>query len=128
MEIAGHAALSRTYITASVWLEDMGIHQLAAEAVWGAANLAVEAARHAHGRRHGNARDKERFVIDLGTGGAGLPELAGSFEIVKGELHNHFYTNQLSAVAASRFLALGRIFVGQMLAIAESPNPRTGRL
>lgn len=127
MEIADHAALSRTYVTASVWLEDMGIHQLAAEAVWGAANLAVEAARHARGRRHGNARDKERFVIDLGAAGAGPPGLASGFEVVKGELHNHFYTNQLSVAEAARFLALGRIFVAQMLAIAESPNPRTDR-
>ena len=76
MEIAGHAALSRTYITASVWLEEMGIHQLAAEAVWGAANQAVAAVRHTRGHRHGNARDKERFVIDLGAAGAGQPGFA----------------------------------------------------
>lgn len=124
MEIADHAALSRTYITASVWLEEMGIHQLAAEAVWGAANLAVEAARHARGRRHGNARDKERFVIDLDAAGAGPLGFAGGFDIVQGELHNHFYTNQLSAAEASRFLVLGRTFVAQMLAIAELPNRR----
>ena len=103
MEIAGYAALSRTYITASVWLEEMGIHQPAAEAVWGAANQAVAAVRHTRGHRHGNAWDKERFVIDLGAAGAGQPGFASGFAIVKGELHNHFYTNQLSAAEASRF-------------------------
>lgn len=126
MEIADHAALSRTYLTASVWLEEMGIHQLAAEAVWGAANLAVEAARHARGRRHGNNRDKESFVIGLGAAGPGQPSFSGGFEIVKRELHNHFYTNQLSATEAARLLVAGRNFVEQMLAIAESPRRPDG--
>lgn len=126
MEIADHAALSRTYLAASVCLEEMGIHQLAAEAVWGAAILAVEAARHARGRRHGNAQEKEKFVIGLGAAGPGQPSFSGGFEIVKGELHNHFYTNRLPATEAARLLVAGRNFVDQMLAIAESPRRRIG--
>lgn len=128
MEIADHITLAKTYITAALRLEEMGIHQLAAEAVWGAANLSIEAVRHTRGQRHGNAREKVRFIGALDDADGRQQSFSNRFGIVKGELHNHFYTNQLSVTEAARFLTLGRIFVGQMLAIAESPNPRTGRL
>ena len=127
MEIADHIALAKTYITAAVRLEEMGIHQLAAEAVWGAANLSIEAVRHTRGQRHGNVREKVRFIGALNDVDGRRQSFSNGFGIVKGELHNHFYTNQLSATEASRFLESGHIFVAQMLAIAESPSPRIGR-
>ena len=126
MEVADHIALARTYLATSVQLEEMGIHQLAAEAVWGAANLAVEAVRHTRGQRHGNAREKARLVRDLNAADRRRQSFSNGFGIVKDELHNHFYTNRLSATETARLLVIGRAFVAQMLAIAESPHQRTG--
>ena len=126
MEIADHIALARTYIAASVRLEEMGIHQLAAEAVWGAANLSIEAVRHTRGQRHGNAREKARLVSDLNDADGRQLSFSAGFGVVKDELHNHFYTNRLSAAGAARLLVIGRSFVAQMLAIAESPLHRAG--
>lgn len=122
MEIADHITLARTYITASVRLEEMGIHQLAAEAVWGAANLSIEAVRHTRGQRHGNAREKARLVSALNDVDGRQLSFSGRFGIIKDELHNHFYTNRLSATEAARLLVAGRNFVEQMLSIAESPR------
>ena len=66
MDTAEHIALAQNYLAASVRLETDGIHQLAAEAVWGAANLAIEACRHARGLRHGSANDKRLFIQAMG--------------------------------------------------------------
>lgn len=126
MEIADHIALARTYIAASVRLEEMGIHQLAAEAVWGAANLSIEAVRHTRGQRHGNPREKAGLIRNLTAADGRLRSFSDGFGVVKDELHNHFYTNRLSATEAELLLVIGRDFVEQMLAIAESPRRRTG--
>ena len=73
MDTAEHIALAENYLTASVRLEIDGIYQLAAEAVWGAANLAIEACRYARGLRHGSANDKRLFIQAMDTGNDGEP-------------------------------------------------------
>ena len=127
MEVQAHIALARTYLTESVRLEERGVHQLAAEAVWGAANLAIESVRHTRGLRHGNYYDKAQFVAELTTtDDPPHPDLMAGLQNAKDQLHNHFYTNRLSAMEAAHWLMAGRAFVEQMLSIAESPRQRTG--
>lgn len=126
MDFGAHTALARAYLAESVRLEERGVHQLAAEAVWGAANLAIEAVRHTRGLRHGNYYDKAQFVAELTAINPPQPDLTAGLQNVKDKLHNHFYTNRLSAVEAARWLIAGRNFVEQMLVIAESPLQRTG--
>ena len=125
MDTAEHIALAQNYLTASLRLESDGIHQLAAEAVWGAANLAIEACRHARGLRHGNANEKRRFVRAMDTDNiGGLSQWDSGLQIVRDELHHHFYANHLSASEAEVFLALGRAFVVRLLQISETPSNR----
>ena len=127
MDTAGHIALAQTYLMASERLEIDGIHQLAAEAVWGAANLAIEACRHARGLRHGSVSEKRRFVQAMDTGGDDqLPQWDSGLKIVRDELHHHFYANHLSASEAADALALGREFVERLLRIAETPGNQAG--
>ena len=123
MDTAEHIALAQNYLTASLRLETDGNHQLAAEAVWGAANLAIEACRHARGLRHGNTSEKRRFVQAMDTDNiGGLSQWDSGLQIVRDELHHHFYANHLSAHEAQVFLALGRTFVARLLRISETPN------
>ena len=124
MERSEHVALARTYIAASVRLEADGIHQLAAEAVWGAANLAAEACRHARRLGHGNIAEKRRFIRELAAADTREPDLEFSFHQAQVRLHNHFYTNRLTAEQASHWLALGRTFVERLLQISETPSNR----
>ena len=127
MNTSEHIALAQTYLAASVSLEGNGIHQLAAEAVWGAANLAIEACRHSRGLRHGSANEKRRFVQAMDTGNdGGLPQWDSGLKIVRDELHHHFYANHLSADEAAASLTLGRIFVQKLLQIAETPDNQAG--
>ncbi len=127
MNTAEHIALAQTYLTASVRLEADGIHQLAAEAVWGAANLAIEACRHARGLRHGSANEKRRFVQAMDTGNdEELSPWDSGLTIVRDELHHHFYANHLSASEAAAFLSLGRSFVERLLQIAATPGNQAG--
>ena len=127
MDTAEHIALARTYLTASVRLEVDGVHQLAAEAVWGAANLAIEACRHAHGLRHGSANEKRRFVQAMDTSNdSTLPLWDSGLRIVRDELHHHFYANHLSASEAANPLALGRAFVERLIRISEMPGNQAG--
>ena len=50
-----------------------------------------------------------------------LPETG--WQTVKDKLHNHFYTNRLSAAEAAHWLALGRYFVGCLLQAVERGEP-----
>ena len=127
MDTAGHIMLARTYLVASVRLEIDGIHQLAAEAVWGAANLAIEACRHSLGLRHGSVNEKRRFVQAMDTGSDDeRPQWDSGLKIVRDELHHHFYANHLSAGEAADALVLGREFVERLLFIAETPGNQAG--
>lgn len=127
MEWAEHLELARTYITASEWLEDRGIHQLAAESVWGAANLAIEACRHTRGlRRHGNRREKEQFIGEITVVGGPGPELDVGFRLARTRLHNHFYTNRLNAADAAYHLGLGREFVTRLIEMTETYGNQAG--
>lgn len=91
MDTAEHIALAQNYLTASLRLETDGIHQLAAEAVWGAANLAIEACRHARGWRHGNANEKRHFVQAMDTDNiGGSSHWDSGLKTVRDELHHHF--------------------------------------
>ena len=127
MDTAGHITLARTYLIASVRLEIDGIHQLAAESVWGAANLAIEACRHARGLRHGSVSEKRRFVQAMETGSDDeLPQWDSGLKIVRDELHHHFYANHLTANEAADALVLGREFVERLLSIAETSGNQAG--
>ena len=126
MEQSEHIALARIYVTASVRLEADGIHQLAAEAVWGAVCLAVEACRHARQLGHGGFSEKRRFMRGLDAVDTGQSEWEFSLRQSQLRLHNHFYTNQLSADRASHWLLFGRSFVDRLLQIAESPANQAG--
>lgn len=127
MDTAEHIALAQNYLTASVRLETDGIHQLAAEAVWGAANLAIEACWHARGLRHGNTNDKRLFIQAMDTGNDGeSTQWDSGLKIVRDELHHHFYANHLSASEAKNTLAAGRIFVERLLQIAATPGNPAG--
>ncbi len=125
MDAAAHVALAQAYLTASVQLEADGIHQLAAEAVWGAANLAIEACRHARGLRHGSSDEKRRFVQAMDTNNiGGSSHWDSGLKTVRDELHHHFYANHLSDSEAMNSLAVGRIFVERLLQISETPSNR----
>ena len=125
MDTAEHIALAQNYLTASLRLETDGIHQLAAEAVWGTANLAIEACRHARGLRHGNANEKRHFVQAMDTDNiGGSSQWDSGLKVVRYELHHHFYANHLSASEAEISLALGRAFVERLLQISETPSNR----
>ena len=129
MDTAEHIALAQAYLIASAQLEADGIHQLAAEAVWGAANLAIEACRHVRGLRHGSPDEKRRFVQAMDTGNiGGLSQWDAGLKIVRDELHHHFYANHLSVSEARNSLALGRIFVERLLQIAAAPGNQAGTL
>ena len=127
MDTAGHITLARTYLIASVRLEIDGIHQLAAESVWGAAILAIEACRRARGLRHGSMNEKRRFVQAMDTGSDDkLPQWDSGLKIVRDELHHHFYANHLSANEAAEALVLGREFVERLLSIAGTSGNQAG--
>ena len=128
METAEHIALAQTYLMASERLELDGVHQLAAEAVWGAANLVIEACRHVSGLRHGNTREKLRYIqaMDITNTDENLPKWESGLAIVRDELHHHFYANHLSAGEAADALALGREFVDRLLSIAETSGNQAG--
>lgn len=127
MDTAGHIALAQTYLMALVRLEVDGIHQLAAEAVWGAANLAIEACRHTCDLRHGSVNEKRRFVQAMDTGSDDeLPQWDSGLKIVRDALHHHFYANHLSTSEAADALALGREFVERLIRIAETPSKQAG--
>ena len=127
MDTAGHIALAQTYLIASVRLEIDGVHQLAAEAVWGAASLAIEACRHSRGLRHGNPNDKRRFIQAMDSNSVGgLSQWDSGLKIVRDELHHHFYANHLSASEAANALALGREFVERLIRIAETSGNQAG--
>ena len=86
MDIAEPIALAENYLKASVRLETDGTHQLAAEAVWGAANLAIEACRHARGLRHGSANDKRLFIQAMDASNDGdLSQWNSGLKIVRDE-------------------------------------------
>ena len=125
MDTAEHIALAQNYLAASVRLETDGIHQLAAEAVWGAANLAIEACRHARGLRHGSANDKRLFIQAMDAGNDSEPtQWDSGLKIVRDELHHHFYANHLSASEAEDSLALGRAFVERLIQLSETHRNR----
>lgn len=126
MDFGAHTALARADLAESVWLEERGVHQLAAEAVWGAANLAIEAIRHTRGLRHGNYYDKAQFVAELTAINPPQPDLTAGLQNVKDKLHNHFYTNRLSAMEAAHWLMAGRDFVERLLRIAENDARQDG--
>lgn len=126
MDFGAHTALARTYYMESVRLEERGVHQLAAEAVWGAANLAIEAGRHTRGLRHGNYNDKALFVAELNTIDPPYPDLTAGLQNAKDRLHNHFYTNRLSAMEAAHWLMAGRNLVEHLLRIAENDAIQDG--
>ena len=126
MEQLDHIELARTYISASVRLEVDGIHQLAAEAVWGAVSMAVDACRHAHRLGHGNFGEKRRFISRLAAVYTGPLDLEFAFHQAQVRLHNHFYTNRLSVEQASYWLFFGRIFVEQLLLITETSANQAG--
>ncbi len=126
MDQLEHVELARAYISASVRLEVDGIHQLAAEAVWGAVNLAIEACRHAQRLGHGNFTAKRLFIHELAAVDTGQPALAYSLHQAQIRLHNHFYTNRLSAEQASEWLTFGRAFVDRLIRIAELPGNQAG--
>lgn len=126
MDFGAHTALARTYYMESVRLEERGVHQLAAEAVWGAANLAIEAGRHTRGLRHGNYNDKALFVAQLNTIDRPQPDLTAGLQNAKDRLHNHFYTNRLSAMEAAHWLMAGRNLVEHLLRIAENDAIQDG--
>ena len=126
MDRLEHIELAHTYISASVRLEVDGIHQLAAEAVWGAVILAIEACRHAQRLGHGNFTAKRSFMGQLASVDTGQPDLGYSLHQAQIRLHNHFYTNRLSAEQASEWLTFGRAFVERLIRIAESAGNQAG--
>ena len=117
MEADEHIRLAREFIADAVWLEARGNHRLAAEGIWGAALYAIAAGRHRRGMRHGNIREMASFAAAIAADNPRMPETG--WQAVKDKLHNHFYTNRLSAEEAARRLAMGREFAAGLLQAAE---------
>ena len=101
-------------------LAETGAEVLAAEAIWGAAVHAIDAANHARGvnRHAGNNRERRNILgyfeekYDTGS------QLSGHFMGAVTNLHNHFYTGRLSDAELRGHLETGRAFVATMLELS----------
>lgn len=119
MNDADHEAAIAKFLVGERWLYWNGVDMLAAEALWGAAQQAIDAVSHARGQRHGNTRAKAALVQAMDTKYGPVPELATGFESIRDRLHNHFYTGRLAEPELSERLQAARIFIRQMQDIAR---------
>ena len=129
---AARERIPETIATAQEWLAksdrefDRERPLVGSRCLWGAANLAIEAGRHTRGLRHGNYNDKALFVAELNTIDRPQPDLTAGLQNVKDRLHNHFYTNRLSAMEAAHWLMAGRNLVEHLLRIVENDAIQDG--
>ena len=118
MTIGEHIAQANSFVNDSLALQQQGSGMLAAEAVWGAVLQAVGALSHTLGTDDQRHPLRSRAIFALFEQHNLLVAFRGEFEDARDELHNHFYTGQLSAAALAESIEAGRGFVRRLLALA----------
>ena len=118
MTIDEHIIQANSFISDSLALQQQGSGMLAAEAVWGAVWQAVAAASHTLGADEQRHPRHSRAVLTLLERHNLTATLERGFRDARDQLHNHFYTGQLSAAALAQAIEDGRGFVRQLLALA----------
>ena len=122
MNYEDHVAAARTFLSAAEILSESGMGMAAAEMVWGAANQAIHAANHSMGiTRHASRNRDRRLVVErIGRAHGVEEELADGFSAAANRLHNHFYTDRLSADELEENMKAGVSFARLMLELADS--------
>ena len=100
-------------------MTDLGRDRAAAEMIWGAAVQAIDAANHRRTPRHAQHRNRTATVNRLQDKYGLHSELSYRFRVVRGFLHNHFYTGRLSESEVAAALVEGRTFVNTMIELAR---------
>ena len=120
-----HIADAEYFLDTAEILTDLGRDRAAAEMIWGAAVQAIDAANHRRTPRHVQHRGRTATVNRLQDKYGRYSELSYQFRVVRGSLHNHFYTGRLSEPEIATALVEGRTFVNAMIELAHREHADT---
>ena len=117
MQTGQHIEACQRFLDDALALESRASHMGAAEMIWGAAVQALEAIGHI---RAGNDRGKLSRNGRRRLAGSAVFEGLQHYDQIRSRLHAHFYDGHLASGERDVRMRLGREFVAELLAIAQS--------
>lgn len=122
MNFAGHIDAAMSLMRAERLLTESDLSLAASEMIWGATSHVVDAIYNLQVDSRGhpsNNRERLRVIDYLEEKYGPDPSLSTGFDLAANRLHNHFYTNRLSLAQLVEAMDIGRVFISQMLDLAE---------